>query len=170
MQGHYNVLFVCTGNSARSILAEATVHHFGRDRFHGYSAGSQPKGFIYPQTLAVLKAVDLPIDGLRSKSWAEFTTPDAPVMDFVITVCDQVAGEVCPAWPGAPITAHWSIPDPAKAQGDEATVYKAFVLARNLLQQRISLLLNLNVAALDRLALSSRLDAMGKASSNDAAG
>src|SRR3546814_13127247 len=92
MQGHYNVLFVCTGNSARSILAEATVHHFGRDRFHGYSAGSQPKGFIYPQTLEVLKAVDLRIDGLRSKSWAEFTASEAPVMDFVITVCDQEIG------------------------------------------------------------------------------
>lgn len=113
MQGHYNVLFVCTGNSARSVLAEAIVHHFGRDRFRGYSAGSQPKGFIYSQTLQVLRAVDLPVDGLRSKSWAEFTTSDAPVMDFVITVCDQVAGEVCPAWPGAPITAHWNIPDPA---------------------------------------------------------
>lgn len=170
MQGHYNVLFVCTGNSARSILAEAVVHHFGRDRFRGYSAGSQPKGFIYPQTLQVLRAVDLPVDGLRSKSWAEFTTSEAPVMDFVITVCDQVAGEVCPAWPGAPITAHWNVPDPAEARGDEATVYKAFVLARNLLQQRISLLLNLNVAALGRLALSSRLDAIGNAPSNDTAG
>ncbi len=160
MQGHYNVLFIC--NSARSLLAESTVHHFGRDRFHGFRAGSQPKGVIYPQTLEVLKAVDLPVGGLRSKSWTEFTTPEAPSMDFVITVCDQLAGEVCPAWPGAPITAHWSIADPAKAQGDEATVYKAFVLARNLLQQRISLLLNLDVAALDRLALSSRLDAIGK--------
>jgi protein-tyrosine-phosphatase len=169
MPGHYNVLFMCTGNSARSILAEATVRHFGRDRFQGFSAGSKPKGFVYPQTLEVLKAVDLPIDGLRSKSWAEFTTPDAPVMDFVITVCDQVAGEVCPAWPGAPITAHWSIPDPAKAQGDQATVCKAFVLARNLLQQRISLLHNLRVAALDRLALSSRLDAIGKAPGHDPA-
>lgn len=169
MQGHYDVLFVCTGNSARSILAEAVVHHLGHDRFHGYSAGSQPKGFIYPQTLELLKAADLPIDGLRSKSWAAFAIPEAPVMDFVITVCDQVAGEVCPAWPGAPITAHWSIPDPAKAHGDEAIVYKAFVLARSLLQQRISLLLNLNVAALDRLALSSRLDAMGKVAGIDTA-
>ncbi|RUL62012.1 arsenate reductase ArsC [Dyella dinghuensis] len=162
MKGQYNVLFVCTGNSARSILAEAITNHFGRDRFRGYSAGSAAKGFIYPQTLQVLKAVDLPVEGLRSKSWGEFITPDAPVMDFVITVCDQAAGEACPAWPGAPVTAHWSIPDPAKAEGDEAKVYKAFLLARNLLQQRISLLLNLNVTALDRLALSSQLAAIGK--------
>lgn len=103
MQGHYSVLFVCTGNSARNILAEATVHHFGRDRFHGFSAGSQSKGLIYSQTLQVLQAVDLPIYGLRSKSWAEFTTPDTHVMDFVITVCDQVADELCPAWQEHPL-------------------------------------------------------------------
>ena len=162
MQGHYNVLFVCTGNSARSILAEAITNHFGRGQFHGYSAGSQCKGFIYPQTLEVLQAVDLPTEGLRSKGWEEFTRPDAPVMDFVITVCDQVAGEVCPAWPGAPITAHWSIPDPAKAEGSSEAVYKAFLLARNLLQQRISLLMNLRMEALDRLALTSQLAAIGQ--------
>lgn len=162
MQGHYNVLFVCTGNSARSILAETITNHFGAGRFQGYSAGSQPKGFIYPQTLEVLRAVDLPTEGLRSKSWEEFTQQGAPVMDFVITVCDQVAGEVCPAWPGAPITAHWSIPDPAKAAGEPEAVYKAFLLARNLLQQRISLLMNLRVEALDRLALSSQLAAIGQ--------
>ncbi|SFS17823.1 Protein-tyrosine-phosphatase [Dyella sp. OK004] len=162
MQGHYNVLFVCTGNSARSILAEAITNHFGEGRFHGYSAGSQPKGYIYPQTLDVLRAVDLPIDTLRSKGWEEFTRPGAPVMDFVITVCDQVAGEVCPAWPGAPITAHWSIPDPAKAVGDNEATYKAFLLARNLLQQRISLLINLRMEALDRLALGSHLSAIGQ--------
>lgn len=162
MQGHYNVLFVCTGNSARSILAETITNHFGKGRFHGYSAGSQPKGFIYPQTLEVLRAVDLPTETLRSKGWEEFTRPGAPVMDFVITVCDQVAGEVCPAWPGAPITAHWSIPDPAKATGEPETVYKAFLLARNLLQQRISLLMNLRMEALDRLALTSQLAAIGQ--------
>jgi arsenate reductase len=162
MQGQYNVLFVCTGNSARSILAEAITNHLGKGQFHGYSAGSHPKGFIYPQTLEVLQAVDLPTAALRSKSWEEFTRPGAPEMDFVITVCDQVAGEVCPAWPGAPITAHWSIPDPAKAVGDSETTYKAFLLARSLLQQRISLLLNLRMEALDRLALSSRLAAMGQ--------
>lgn len=161
MQGHYNVLFVCTGNSARSILAEAVTNYFGQGRFHGYSAGSQPRGFIYPQTLEVLRAVDLPTEMLRSKGWEEFTRPGAPVMDFVITVCDQVAGEVCPAWPGAPITAHWSIPDPAKASGEPEAVYKAFLLARNLLQQRISLLMNLRMEALDRLALSSQLAAIG---------
>ncbi len=161
MQGQYNVLYVCTGNSARSILAEATTNHFGRGKFHAYSAGSHPKGFIYPETLEVLRSVDLPIDGLHSKSWHEFTKPEAPVMDFVITVCDHVVGEVCPAWSGAPITAHWSIPDPAKAQGDAQKILKAFLLARNLLQQRISLLLSLNIAALDRLAVSSRLEAMG---------
>lgn len=160
MQGHYNVLYVCTGNSARSILAEAITNHRGEERFRGYSAGSHPKGFIYPQTLEVLRAVTLPIEGLRSKSWSEFLLPDAPIMDFVITVCDQVAGEICPAWPGAPITAHWNIPDPAKATGDRETVYKAFLLARNLLQQRISLLMNLRIEALDRLALSNRIEGL----------
>jgi len=163
MQGHYNVLFVCTGNSARSILAEAITNHRGQERFRGYSAGSAPKGFIYPQTLEVLRIVDLPTEGLHSKSWSTFLEPGAPVMDFVITVCDQVAGEACPAWPGAPITAHWNIPDPAKATGDRETVYKAFLLARNLLQHRIGLLMNLRVDALDRLALGSRLDALGSA-------
>ncbi|MDO1530553.1 arsenate reductase ArsC [Fulvimonas sp. R45] len=160
MQGHYNVLFVCTGNSARSLLAEAITNHRGGERFRGYSAGSQPKGFIYPQTLEALEAVSLPTEGLRSKSWSEFLLPDAPIMDFVITVCDQVAGEACPAWPGAPITAHWNIPDPAKATGDREMVYKAFLLARNLLQQRISLLMNLRLEALDRLALSSRIEGL----------
>ncbi|MEW9572729.1 arsenate reductase ArsC [Rhodanobacter sp. Si-c] len=158
MQGHYNVLFVCTGNSARSLLAEAITNHRGAERFSGYSAGSHPKGFIYPQTLEVLHAVNLPTDGLRSKSWSEFLLPGAPIMDFVITVCDQVAGEACPAWPGAPITAHWNIPDPAKATGE--AVYKAFLLARNLLQQRISLLMNLRIEALDRLALGSRIEGL----------
>ena len=162
MQGQYNVLFVCTGNSARSILAEATANHFGRGKFHAYSAGSQPKGFIYPQTLAVLQSLDYSIDGLRSKSWQAFIEPGAPVMDFVITVCDHVVGEACPAWPGAPVTAHWNIPDPAKAEGDADKVHKAFLQAHYLLQQRISLLLNLNVEALDRLALSSRLEAMDR--------
>jgi protein-tyrosine-phosphatase len=166
MQGHYNVLFVCTGNSARSILAEAITNHRGGDRFRGYSAGSAPKGFIYPQTLEVLRAVDLPTDGMRSKSWEEYLRPEAPVMDFVITVCDQVAGEACPAWPGAPITAHWNIPDPAKVTGDHDTIYKAFLMVRNLLQQRIGLLMNLRVEALDRLALGSRLEALGSANSS----
>ncbi|EIL94163.1 arsenate reductase ArsC [Rhodanobacter sp. 115] len=169
MQGHYNVLFVCTGNSARSLLAEAITNHRGEDRFRGYSAGSRPKGFIYPQTLEVLRAVTLPTEGLRSKSWSEFLLPGAPIMDFVITVCDQVAGEACPAWPGAPITAHWNIPDPAKASGDRETVYKAFLLARNLLQQRISLLMNLRIEALDRLALSSRIEGLDSAASSQSA-
>lgn len=170
MQGHYNILFVCTGNSARSILAEAITNHFGEGRFNGYSAGSHPRGFIYPQTLEVLQAVDLPTESLRSKSWEEFTRPGAPVMDFVITVCDQVAGEVCPAWPGAPITAHWSIPDPAKVAGDSDTVYRAFLLARSLLQQRISLLMNLRIEALDRLALTSQLDAIARSGAISASG
>ncbi len=160
MQGHYNVLFVCVGNSARSILAEAITNHRGEERFRGYSAGSNPKGFIYPQTLDVLRAVNLPTEGLRSKSWGEFLLPNAPTMDLVITVCDQVAGEACPAWPSAPITAHWNIPDPAKASGDRETVHKAFLLARNLLQQRIRLLMNLRIEALDRLALCSRIEGL----------
>lgn len=116
MQGHYNVLFVCTGNSARSILAEAITNHFGQGRFRGYSAGSKPKGFIYAQTLDVLRAVDLPTATLRSKGWDEFTRPGAPVMDFVITVCDQVAGEACPAWPGAPH--HRALEHPRPRQDD----------------------------------------------------
>ncbi|WP_329742868.1 arsenate reductase ArsC [Dyella sp. A6] len=160
MHGHYNVLYICTGNSARSIFAEVLTDHLGHGHFKGYSAGSHPLGHIHPRTLEALTAVNLPTTGLRSKGWDEFARPGAPVMDFIITVCDQAAAEQCPAWPGAPITAHWSIPDPAKVVGDDDTIRKAFALARGLLQQRIGLLLNLPIEKLDRLALKSRIEAL----------
>lgn len=158
MHGHYNVLYICTGNSARSILAEVITDYLGHGRFKGYSAGSHPLGHIHPRTLEALRSVDLPTEGLRSKGWDEFARPGAPGMDFIITVCDQAAAEQCPAWPGAPITAHWSIPDPAKVAGDDDTVRKAFAQTRSLLQQRIGLLLNLPIEKLDRLALKSHIE------------
>ena len=122
----YNVLFLCTGNSARSILGEALIEHWGRGRFKGYSAGSYPKGVVHPLTLDLLDRLRLPTKGLRSKSWDEFARPDAPVMDFVLTVCDQAAGEICPVWPGQPITAHWGIPDPAAVEGTGEQCRRAF--------------------------------------------
>ena len=122
----YNVLFLCTGNSARSILGEALIEHWGRGRFKGYSAGSYPKGVVHPLTLDLLDRLRLPTKGLRSKSWDEFARPDAPVMDFVFTVCDQAAGEICPVWPGQPITAHWGIPDPAAVEGTGEQCRRAF--------------------------------------------
>ena len=120
MEPSYNVLFLCTGNSARSILAEVLINHWGKRRFRGYSAGSYPKGNVHPMTLDLLRSLRLPVEGLRSKSWSEFAQADAPRMDFVFTVCDQAAGEVCPVSPGNPITAHWGVPDPAAAEGSEA--------------------------------------------------
>lgn len=153
MSRSFNVLFLCTGNSARSILAEAYLNHWGRGRFCGYSAGSHPKGAVHPETLDLLRALKLPTDGLRSKSWSEFARPDAPVMDFVFTVCDQVAGEVCPVWPGNPITAHWGVPDPAAATGTETERRAAFRDAYQTLGARIRLFIALPVDKLDRMAL-----------------
>ena len=160
----FNVLFLCTGNSARSILAEATLNSpaVGRGRFRAYSAGSQPKGAVHPLALDLLRDQQLPTEGLRSKSWDEFAGPDAPALDFVFTVCDNAAAEVCPIWPGQPISAHWGVPDPAAATGSEAEIGVAFADAYRMLNNRISLFLNLPLETLDRLALQQRLREIGR--------
>ena len=149
----YNVLFLCTGNSARSILAEALLNHWGKGRFAGYSAGSFPKGQVNPLALELLASLNLPTAGFRSKSWNEFATPGAPVMDFIVTVCDQAAGEVCPIWPGKPVTAHWGLPDPAAVEGSEAERRQAFREAFARLESRIKLFADLS---LDRSGLERR--------------
>jgi len=149
----YNVLFLCTGNSARSVMGEVLLSHWGKGRFHAYSAGSQPKGAIHPLTLELLRNMKLPTEGLRSKSWNEFAGADAPRMDFVFTVCDQAAAEVCPVWPGQPITAHWGVPDPAAAEGTHDEKMAAFRDAFRRLDTRIKLFLALPIEKLDRLAL-----------------
>src|ERR1700745_4041252 len=152
VQPHYNVLFLCTGNSARSILAEAILNFKGRPTFSAYSAGSHPTGKVRPEALRELEIAHLPTEGLRSKSWDEFAKPGAPAMDFVFTVCDQAAGEVCPIWPGEPITAHWGVADPAAVEDPEKR-RQAFRAALRELETRIKLFVNLRVDALDRLAL-----------------
>ena len=157
----YNVLFLCTGNSARSILAESIVNHLGGDRFRGFSAGSQPKGDVHPYALDLLTSLRLPIAGLRSKSWNEFAVAGAPQMDFIFTVCDNAAGEACPAWPGQPMTAHWGVPDPAAAEGSEIERRAAFRQAFAALENRIRLFVSLSLASLDRMTLQNRLDAIG---------
>ena len=164
----YNVLFLCTGNSARSILGEAILNRMGKDRFRAFSAGSAPKGEVNPNTLALLARLGFPTDGLRSKSWGEFAQPDAPPLDFVFTVCDSAASEVCPVWPGQPMTAHWGIPDPAAVEGDEKAIAAAFREAFLLLQRRIELFANLPVKTLDRMSLKKRLDEIGQASAERA--
>jgi arsenate reductase len=158
----YNVLFLCTGNSARSILAERLVEHWGKGRFKGYSAGSQPKGAVNPLALEVLKREGLPTAGLRSKSWDEFAAPGAPVMDFVFTVCDQAAGESCPVWPDQPVTAHWGVRDPAAVSGSAAEKRAAFNAAFRALSNRIKLLAGLPLGSLDRLALKRRVEEIGR--------
>ena len=158
----YNVLFLCTGNSARSILAEALIGHWGKGRFKGHSAGSFPKGEVHPMALDLLENLQLPTRGLRSKSWNEFARPGAPVMDFVFTVCDQAAGEACPVWPGSPVTAHWGVPDPAAVQGTEAEQRRAFREAYVTLENRIKLLVALPIEKLDRLAIKRNVDEIGR--------
>ena len=159
----YNVLFLCTGNSARSIMAEALIRRWGRGKFRGYSAGSQPKGEVHPLALQLLKRYELPTEGLRSKSWDEFVTigPGAPIMDFVFTVCDSATGEVCPTWPGRPVTALWPIPDPALPRTSEIDQGHAFRDALTLLENRIKLLTSLPIAALDRITLQKKLNRIG---------
>jgi arsenate reductase len=158
----YNVLFLCTGNSARSVLAESLLNHWGEGRFRGYSAGSFPKGQVHPISIALLNQLGLPTEGLRSKSWDEFAALGAPPMDFVFTVCDNAAGEVCPIWPGHPVTAHWGVEDPASVEGTEEEKWTAFRKALRELESRIKTFINLPVASLDRMTLQSRLDAIGK--------
>ena len=158
----YSVLFLCTGNSARSILAEVLLEHWGRGRFKGYSAGSFPKGAVHPLALELLERLRLPTRGLRSKSWNEFARPGAPVMDFVFTVCDQAAGETCPVWPGNPVTAHWGVPDPAAVEGTEAEQARAFRDAYVNLENRIKLFTALPIEKLDRLAIKQSVDQIGR--------
>jgi len=158
-----NVLFLCTGNSARSILAEAILNREGRGRFRAFSAGSMPTGLVNPHALRLLTSLNHPVEGLRSKSWEEFAQPDAPKLDFVFTVCDNAANEVCPIWPGQPISAHWGVPDPAAVEGTAAEVGVAFADTYRMLANRIGLFLNLPMASLDRMSLQRRLDEIGRA-------
>ncbi len=158
----YNVLFLCTGNSARSIMAEAIMQREGLGKFKAYSAGSKPAGFVNPITLAILKQMNHPIDGFRSKDWEEFATPDAPKMDFVFTVCDQAAQETCPVWPGQPMTANWGVPDPSAFEGTDAQKYVEFSDTYRLLYNRISIFVSLPFDQLDRISLQKKLDQIGK--------
>jgi arsenate reductase len=158
----YNVLFLCTGNTARSILAESILRRDGAGRFNAFSAGSQPKGTVNPFALKVLEANGYPTYGLRSKSWDEFADPGAPVMDFVFTVCDSAAGEACPVWPEQPMTAHWGIEDPARVEGTDLEKEAAFVRAFRFLKNRISVFLNLPIASIDAMALGQRLRDIGE--------
>jgi arsenate reductase len=158
----FNVLFLCTGNSARSVIAEVLLNREGRGHFRAFSAGSHPKGRIHPYTLDLLRRMNFDVTGLRSKSWSEFAGPDAPKLDFVFTVCDDAAAEVCPVWPGQPMTAHWGVPDPAAATGNEAEVRLAFADAFRMLSNRISIFVALPLGSLDQLSLQRQLDAIGK--------
>jgi arsenate reductase (thioredoxin) len=161
----YNVLFLCTGNSARSILAESLVNHWGKGKFRGFSAGSFPKGQVHPLAIDLLKRMGLPAEGFRSKSWDEFGAAGAPPLDFIFTVCDDAAGEVCPVWPGKPMTAHWGIADPAAVEGTESDKAFAFREALKELETRIKLFTALPIASLDRMKLQEALRAIGKPTS-----
>src|SRR5690242_15920337 len=162
MDRPYNVLFLCTGNSARSIIAEAILNKLGAGRFHAYSAGSQPKGQVNPNTIQLLESFDYDVSGFRSKSWSEFAKPGAPALDFVFTVCDNAAGEACPFWPGQPMTAHWGIEDPAAVEGTDLQKEAAFVTAFRYLKNRISVFVNLPLASIDSLSLGTKLREIGR--------
>jgi protein-tyrosine-phosphatase len=158
----YNVLFLCTGNSARSSLAEALINRWGQGKFKGFSAGSHPKGEVHPLALELLQSRGLPTKELRSKSWDEFAQPGAPNLDFVFTVCDNAAGEVCPHWPGQPMTGHWGMEDPAAVEGSDAQKRRAFLHAASALESRIKIFTSLPLRTLDRIRLQERVDAIGK--------
>jgi protein-tyrosine-phosphatase len=158
----YNTLFLCTGNSARSIIAEAILNKLGAGRFRAFSAGSQPKGQVNPNTVRLLDGFGYDTSGFRSKSWSEFAKPGAPRLDFVFTVCDNAAGEACPVWPGQPMTAHWGVPDPAEATGTEAEIALAFKDAYRMLHQRIAIFVALPIPSLDRLSLQAKLKEIGR--------
>lgn len=162
MQAHYNVLFLCTGNSARSIMAEAIMNYKGRPNFTAYSAGSHPSGTVRPEAIAELESANLPTEGLRSKSWDEFAKPGAPEMDFVFTVCDNAANEVCPVWPGHPMTAHWGVADPAAARGTPDEVKRAYRAAFLTLERRIGLFLSLPFAAISTMAFKREIEKIGR--------
>lgn len=157
----YNVLFLCTGNSARSILGEGILNQLGAGRFKAFSAGSHPKGEVHPLALETLAALDIPTDGFRSKSWDEFATADAPKMDFVFTVCDNAAGETCPIWPGHPMTAHWGIEDPSDINGSDILRRSAFQAAARYMRNRVIAFVNLPLASIDRMALQTKLEGIG---------
>ncbi len=163
----YNVLFLCTGNSARSILAESAINRLGKGRFRGFSAGSQPTGKVNPYAIELLKSQNYPTSELRSKNWDEFAREDAPELDFVFTVCDNAANEVCPVWPGQPMTANWGVPDPAAVEGSEAEKAYAFADTMRMLSQRIDIFVNLPMRGLDRLSLQARLDDIGQTKHDD---
>jgi arsenate reductase len=158
----FNTLFLCTGNSARSIIAEAILNKIGQGKFRAYSAGSQPKGQVNPNTIQLLQNLGYDTSGFRAKSWNEFAKPGAPALDFVFTVCDNAAGETCPVWPGQPMTAHWGVPDPAEAQGSEAEIALAFKNAYRMLYQRIGIFTALPIRSLDKLSLQNRLREIGR--------
>ena len=158
----YNVLFLCTGNSARSVMAEAILNKVGAGKFRAFSAGSQPKGQVHPETIRLLQSLGHDMSGVRSKSWHEFAKPGAPSLDFVFTVCDNAAGETCPIWPGQPMTAHWGVPDPAEAKGTEAEIALAFKDAYRMLNQRIGIFSALPIRSLDQLTLQKKLKEIGR--------
>lgn len=158
----FNVLFLCTHNSARSVIAECVMNDLGRGRFKAFSAGSEPSGRVNPHAIDMLAKLNYDVSGLRSKSWNEFAAPDAPQLDFVFTVCDDAANETCPYWPGQPMTAHWGLPDPSRVQGSEAEVRAAFADTHRMLYQRISIFLNLPLTSLDKMSLQRKLDEIGR--------
>jgi len=162
MDKPFEVLFLCTGNSARSIMAEAILNREGRRHFRAYSAGSHPKGQVHPYALDLLRRLSFDVSGLRSKSWHEFSRPGATPLDFVVTVCDNAAGETCPFWPGQPMTAHWGVPDPAAATGSDAEVRFAFADTFRMLSNRITIFVSLPIRSLDKLSLQRQLDSLGK--------